>query len=608
MPPWLSSPSPRLVLATALVVAALAAGVHGRAVGHDFVGWDDDIYVTDNRQLAQGLTAATVRYAFTSTDAANWHPLTWLSYLIDVQWAGVSPWAFHATNVALHAVNAALVFLLLWTASAAFAPSLVVAVFFAVHPLHVESVAWISERKNVLSTAFWLAGMQAYVRWTRRPSWRGYALMLGGIAAALLAKPMAVTAPFVLLLLDYWPLDRLDRGWRRLVGEKLPLFAMVAGMSALTVVVQRSGGAVGTTEAYPLAVRLENAVWAYGQYLAKAIWPSRLAAFYPHAQGGLTPLDLLPAIAALLVISAVVVLARHATRAPLVGWCWYLGTLVPVIGLVQVGSQSMADRYAYVPLIGVFIAVSFGAAQLIQRGVLRADLAAAVALTFALAFGMRTWRQIPIWHDTVTLFTHTTRLEPRAWVAHYNLGNAYAKAGRFDEAIRRYRRTLEVVPSYARAYAGLGDSLLGQQRPAEALPMLERAVQLNPSLADAYNNLGIARLSLGQRPEGVDAFRRAVALEPDFATAYVNLAMALRNQGDLAAALAAATRALEVDPRHGLAQLQRGLTLVALGRIDEARAAVEPLRAVAPELAAQLSGALSASPAAARGDADSARP
>lgn len=607
MPPWLSSPSPRLVLATALVVAALAAGVHGRAVGLGFVGWDDDIYVTDNRQLAHGLTAATVRYAFTTTDAANWHPLTWLSYLADVQWAGVSAWAFHATNVALHGVNAALVFLLLWTGTAAFAPSLVVAVFFAVHPLHVESVAWISERKNVLSTACWLAGMLAYVRWTRRPSRRGYALMLGGIAAALLAKPMAVTAPFVLLLLDYWPLERLDRGWRRLIGEKLPLFAMVAGMSAVTVVVQRSGGAVGTAEAYPLAIRLENAVWAYGQYLAKAIWPSRLAAFYPHAQGGLTPQDLLPAMAALLVISAIVVLARHATRAPLVGWCWYLGTLVPVIGLVQVGSQSMADRYAYVPLIGIFIAVSFGAAQLIHRGVLRADLAAAVGLTFALAFGMRTWRQIPIWYDTVTLFTHTTRLEPRAWVAHYNLGNAYAKAGRFDEAIRRYRRTLEVVPSYARAYAGLGDALLGQQRPAEALPMLERAVQLNPSLADAYNNLGIARLSLGRRPEGVDAFRRAIALEPDFATAYVNLAMALRNQGDFAAALEAANRALEVDPRRGLAQLQRGLTLVALGRRDEARAAVAPLRAVAPELAAELDGALAAAPSA-PANAGSARP
>jgi tetratricopeptide (TPR) repeat protein len=592
MPHWLERPSGRTVLAAAALIALVALGVYSRAPANGFVGFDDDVYVTDNPHLRDGLSWAGVRYAFTTTDVTNWHPVTWLSYLLDVTLFGPGPWGFHATNVALHAANAALLLGLLWTATGALIPSVVVATLFAVHPLNVESVAWIAERKNVLSTTLWLLLMIAYVSWTRRPRPAGYLLVALGLTLALMAKPMAVTAPFVLLLLDYWPLDRVRLGWRRLVVEKLPLFALILAASAVTFVVQRDGGAMGSNIGYPLAIRIENAVWAYGQYLAKMAWPSGLAAFYPHPQGALPDWQVALVGVALAAATAALTAARTHAKPALVGWLWYLGTLVPVIGLVQVGSQAMADRYAYVPLIGIFIGLAFGAAALIRHGWLRSDVVTALVLAFMLASAMTTWRQVRVWRNTETLFGHTIRLEPGAWVAHYNLGNEYAKQGRYAEAVARFQVVTRDQPGFAPGFGGLGNALSALHRNAEALAPLERAVQINPTLVDVHNNLGITYAALGRGDDAIRSMRTAVTLEPDFVAGHLNLAMALRNAGRLDEALAEATRVLELTPGHPLGTLQRGLTLVALTRLDEARALVAPLQATAPELAAQLIGAL----------------
>jgi tetratricopeptide (TPR) repeat protein len=578
----------RTALTASVLVAMLAIGLYSRAPANGFVGFDDDVYVTDNPNLRDGLTPAAIRYAFTTADASNWHPVTWLSYLVDVELFGTGPWGFHTTNVVLHAANAALLLWLLWSATGALVPSLAAATLFAVHPLHVESVAWISERKNVLSTLLWLLTMIGYVRWTRWPRAAGYLLVTSGLALALMAKPMAVTAPFVLLLLDYWPLDRVRLGWRRLVVEKLPLFALVVAASVVTYVVQRGAGAMSTGQGYALPDRIENAVWSYGQYLLKAAWPSRLAAFYPHPQGALPDWQVVLVGLALAAVTAALYAARAHARPVLVGWLWYLGTLVPVIGLVQVGSQAMADRYAYVPLIGIFVALAFGAAALVRSGLLRRDLLTALTVTFTVALAMTTWRQIRIWRDSETLFGHTVRVEPKAWVASYNLGNALAVKGRHDEAIARFRAVIRDQPGFAPAYGGLGNALSTMNRNAEAVAFLERAVQLNPALADAHNNLGIAYAALGRRDDAVTALRTAVSHEPDLVEAHLNLAMALRSLGRLEESLAASSRVLALSPGHGLGMYQHGLTLAALGRAAEARAAIPALRAASPELAGRL--------------------
>lgn len=598
MPHRLDRAPNRTALIASVLVAMVAIGLYSRAPANGFVGWDDDVYVTGNLHLRDGLTPATIRYAFTTADASNWHPVTWLSYLVDVEMFGTGPWGFHATNVALHGANAALLLWLLWSATGALIPSLAVATLFAVHPLHVESVAWISERKNVLSTSLWLLTMIAYVGWTRRPRPAGYLLVTVGLALALMAKPMAVTAPFVLLLLDYWPLDRVRLGWRRLVAEKLPLFALVVAASVVTYVVQRGAGAMSTGQGYALPDRIENAVWSYGRYLLKAAWPTRLAAFYPHPQGALPDWQVALVGLALAAVTAGLFAARAHARPVLVGWLWYLGTLVPVIGLVQVGSQAMADRYAYVPLIGIFVAVAFGAAALVRSDLLRRDLLTALTVTFTVALAMTTWRQVGIWRDTETLFGHTIRLEPKAWVANYNLGNAFALKGDHDEAMARFRAVIRDQPGFAPAYGGLGNALSTVNRNAEGVAFLERAVQLNPALADAHNNLGIAYAALGRRDDAVKALRTAVSLDPGMIEAHLNLAMALRTLGRLEESLAATTRVLDLDAGHGLGLYQHGLTLVALGRVADARATIAPLRAVSPELAGRLEAQLMPTPPA----------
>ncbi len=586
----------RSPLIWAVALAVLTLVLYWPATRNGFVDYDDDVYVTANAQLRGGLTWDNAVWAFRSTEAHNWHPLTWLSHLADVSFFDLDPAGHHLTSVVLHALNAALLFLLLYGATGAIGPSLAVAALFACHPLNVQSVAWVAERKSVLSTFFWLATLGAYGAWTRRPSVLRYGAVVACLALSLLAKPMGVTIPFVLLLLDAWPLDRWRLGPRRLLAEKAPLFVLSAASSWITFAVQRETGAVVTTDAIPWVARLGNAVWSYLAYLGKAIWPSGLAVFYPHPGDTLPAWRVLLAVVFLSTVTAAFVRLRGRWPWALVGWLFYLGTLVPVLGIVQVGTQAMADRYAYVPLVGIFVVIAWATAALVSAGRLPARAATGIAAVVLVVLSACTLQQISLWHDSVTLFEHTARVEPASWVAHYNLGNAYVRLGRQEDAIPQFRETIRLRPGFARAHNNLGDALDAVGRHGEALPCYEQAVRLKPDLVEAQNNLGIAYADAGRYEEALAVMRTATALRPDFMEAHLNLSITLRQLRRLPEALAEANQAVALRPSDPLPRYHRALALLLSGEAAAAQPDIQLLRVSKPELAARLDASLAQPP------------
>ncbi|MES1254078.1 MAG: hypothetical protein ABUS56_00605, partial [Acidobacteriota bacterium] len=433
-----------------LAVLALTVAVYAPVAHHQFLSWDDPQYVTDNPYVRGGLSWASARWAFTTAYASNWHPLTWLSHMADVEWYGVAPGPAHLTNLALHMGTTAVLFVVLAQMTGAAGPSAVVAALFAVHPLHVESVAWVAERKDVLSTLLWSLTLWAYLGAVRRPS---FARSLGVAAVfllALLAKPMVLTLPFVLLLLDVWPLGRFTfapegkqgRGRARtafaLVREKTMLFALAGASAAATYVAQRRGGAVADIELLPFGTRVANAVVSYAAYLRQTIWPTGLAAFYPYARPISVPLVVGSGVA---LACATVIAAREARRRPylLVGWLWYLGTLVPVIGLVHVGSQARADRYTYVPLIGIFVAVVWLARDVANsRPRWRPWLVSAAVVAIG-ACAVVARMQVMYWADSLSLWQHSAEVTATNEVAETGIGRALSEQSRNEDAIRHYR-------------------------------------------------------------------------------------------------------------------------------------------------------------------------
>lgn len=595
----------RALLALALVGAVLVT--FGGVLGHDFVNYDDDLYVTRNPAVQRGVGLESLRWAFTTGVAANWHPLTWLSHQLDWTLWGPAPGGHHATSLALHAANTLLVFVVLDRLTGAPWRSALVAALFGLHPLHVESVAWVAERKGVLSTLFWLLATLAWAGWARRGGAGRYALVAGALALGLLAKPMVVTLPFTLLLLDWWPLGRwaCARAAWPLVREKLPLFALVAASAVVTWTVQQAGGAVTTT--LPLATRLGNALVVWVAYLGKALWPVGLSPIYPHP-GARPSLAVLAAALLLAAITALAVVQRRRRPHLLVGWLWYLGTLVPVIGLVQVGATAMADRYTYVPLLGIFVALAW---SLPARPEPRLVGAAAVVVLALL--GVRARDQAAVWRDSTTLFTHALAVDERNPLAHVNLGvelgargeldratahleralalrpdmvtarialgNTLVRRGRWEEAVAAYRAALAADPSSARAHNNLGWVLLQRGQLDEAIATLERARQLDPALATAENDLGLARARRGDAAAARRHFEAAIALDPRLADAHSNLAAMLLQDGRAADAVAHATRAVELQPALAEAHANRVVGLARLGRYAEAWAAVHAARA-----------------------------
>jgi len=570
-----------------LLLALTTLLVYLPATRDGFVIYDDGQYVTENRAVQNGLTWAGVEWAFTTGHASNWHPVTWLSHMLDCELFGLNAGAHHTVNVLFHAANTALLFVLLLRLTGAMWPAAFVAALFGWHPLHVESVAWVAERKDVLSTFFGLLTLLAYAGYARsrvegRAS-RGraevralaprlwtldYALALVCFGLGLMSKPMVVTLPFVMLLLDYWPLQRWSGVKGReskdtakpdthhsslatLILEKLPFFVLVAVSCIVTFQVQQHGAAIMTLEQRSLGVRFENALISYLEYLVKMIWPAHLAIFYP-LPNHLSWIRAMAATAAALlgVISWIVWSRRRRYRWLLVGWLWYLGTLVPVIGLVQVGSAAMADRYTYFPLIGVFIAIAFGAREMISRfRSLKTPVAVAGGLALA-GCVILTESQLRSWHDSESLFAHAIAVTGENPNALINYGVACELEGRWPEALAQYREAARLDPDNETAYFDLGNLLEKMGRPEEALPEQVKAVQLKPKLPDAHNTLGITLADLGRFDEAETQFQEAARLDLDYAWAPFEMGRMRLKQGRDHDALDEFNRALQIDPNN----------------------------------------------------------
>lgn len=562
------------VIALGLALAALVFAAFQPALDNDFVGYDDTDYVTSNVMVQRGLSWDGIQWAFTSTEAANWHPLTWLSHMLDVQCYGMNPAGHHLTSVLLHCLSAVLLFLLLRLLTGATWRSLAVAALFALHPLRAESVAWVAERKDALSTVFWFLTMIAYGVYVRASGSKEkrapafYVIALLCFAGGLMAKPMLVTLPFALLLLDFWPLERLKRKpFSALVAEKIPFFALSAISSVVTFLVQQRAGAVN--EYMSLGYRLSNVVVSFARYLGKTFWPADLAFFYPHPHQW--PIAVV-ALALLLVVVISVLAVRLRERHPslLIGWCWFLGTLVPVIGLVQVGQQSIADRYSYIPSVGILIALVWGVHALAAGRRQLVQFLGALAALAALACLFLTREQARVWRNTEALCRHAIAVTRDNYLAHDMLGAVLEKAGQTDAALREHLRALEIKPDYADAHNNLAVALQRQGKLAEAVEHYQLALRYRPRYPQAHFNLAVALESAGQLDNAVTEYSRAIAQRPNYTEAYVNLGLLYGRVGRLDQAVAQFEAALQINPLLSDAQNNLGVTLDRMGRTGQA--------------------------------------
>jgi len=518
------------------VLAAVAVLLYFPTLAHPFADYDDNNYVTANANVQEGLTASSLSWALTATEKSNWHPLTWISHELDVQFYGLNPVGHHLTSVILHAINGVLLFLALSLATRALTRSFLVALLFTVHPLGVESVVWIAERKNVLSTAFFLATVICYVWYVQRPSVARYATVISLFVFGLASKPMVITLPFVLLLLDYWPLQRVaGRGkrdsavprnqlpWRRLWLEKLPFFALCVVSAWLTIYAQGSGGAIKSLTDQPMGVRFRTAIWAYGEYVFKVLWPASLAPHYPHPGNTLAWWRIALAAVIVLAISTFAWLRRSSPYF-LVGWLWFLGTLVPVIGLIQVGNQAMADRYAYLPFIGLLIALVWGGLDTFQRLKNGRTIITVVLPILVLALCWRTHQQVGFWSSNIELWSHTLQVTTRNAMAENNLGVALMKAGRSAEGLAHFQNSEQIDPTDPTSRFNIAAALQQQGRLQEAVVEYFRLIQTvsaNPSttanadfLATAYADLGLAFAQGGDYQRSRQFYQQALAINP----------------------------------------------------------------------------------------------
>jgi len=548
-----------------LLVSTLS--IYWQVAHHDFINLDDTFYVTENQVVQSGVTKTGLVWAFTESHFANWHPLTWISHMLDCQLFGVKAGQHHLVNLLFHIANSLLLFGVIRKMTGALWKSAFVAALFALHPLHVESVAWVAERKDVLSTFFWLLCMWAYENYAEKPGPKWYFVVLGFFALGLMAKPMVVTLPFVLLLLDYWPLDRLHLGQRkdkpksayqkslvsRLLWEKVPLFVLSAASSILTFVVEKQGGGVAPSDQFPLNISISNALLSYVSYIGKMLWPNNLSVFYPYP-------EIIPmwksAGATLLLLPLSILFIRAARTRPylIVGWLWYLGTLIPVIGLIQVGNQAMADRYTYIPLIGLFIMVAWSIPDILQRWRYRQiALWISAGLLFS-ALTVCTWLQVRHWKDSISLFRHALNVTANNYLAHNNLGTALMDDGRHTEAIQHYSEALRIRPRYALAQYNLGNTKAEQGKYEEAIEHYTEAVRLAPNYAKAHNNLANMLLYQGRLNEAIDQYLNALEINPNYANAHSNLGIALAQKGNLDRAVHHLREALRINPNHVRAQ------------------------------------------------------
>jgi tetratricopeptide (TPR) repeat protein len=590
---------PVWLMAVLLVVVTIA--VFWPATRCSFINFDDDLYVYQNAHLQSGLSWEGVKWAFRNTEQAEyWAPLMWLSHIVGWQLFGLHPWGHHLINVLLHAANTALVFLVFRRMTGATWRSAALAALFGLHPLRVESVAWVTERKDVLSGFFGLLALMAYARYAegrrRQPGGRGsssgvacrwslshlpasifYLLCLFLFALGLMSKPMLVTWPFVLLLLDYWPLGRLEpvppnsrlSTVLRLVGEKIPFFVLAALSSVVTLVVQRQGGTMAGAESLSLGARVGNGLISYCRYLGKLFWPTDLAVYYPHP--GQWPLEeVLLASGLLLGISALLFLGRRRYPFLLMGWLWFVGTLVPNIGLVQAGGVAMAVRFTYIPAIGVLTLVLWGAYEVAGRrryGAVALSVAGGAAIVLCAAL---TQQQIGYWRDSETLFRRALAVTRDNWLAHNNLGNALESKGETGEAIAQYQEAVRLRPSYAKAHNNLGVALDRQGQTDEAIRQYQEAVRLKPDYIKARINLGAAFGQKGRTDEAIGQYQEVVRLRPDYADAHYSLGVALGRRGRTDEAIRQYQEVVRLRPGNVAAHINLGVALASKGQTDDA--------------------------------------
>ncbi len=498
-----------VLLGLAIVLATIAAYAPLRVNG--FVRIDDPAYLVDNPHLAHGLSLETVAWALRSGYASNWHPLTWISHAVDVSLWGLDPWPHHATNLFFHVAGALLLFAFLRKATQREGASFFVALVFALHPLHVESVAWASERKDVLSTALGFASLAVWATWTERGGAARYLAALALYALSLTAKPMLVTLPFLMLVLDRWPLARKPS---RTILEKLPWFALAAASCWLTVVAQSRGDAIDSLENVPLGYRLGNAASAYLDYARLAFWPSGLAVFYPYPTGGAPAAKIAGGIALLAAGTVVAIATRRRSPWILAGWLWWVGTLVPVIGIVQVGGQARADRYTYVPLVGLAIALVYTLDALVAEDRGRRTIAAVVGVASTAAFAVATSIQVGVWRSDRTLFEHALAVTKDNYVAHFQLGYDYAHEDRIRESLEQYAACVRLLPDYDRAHNDYGAALMVAGRWEQAAHEFREALRCDPNAALVHFNLAGALLHLDRREEAIASLERGLELEP----------------------------------------------------------------------------------------------
>jgi len=552
-----------------------------------FVALDDPQYVYENRDLAGGLTSQSVAWAFTTGREANWHPLTWISHALDISLFGLNSGWHHVSNLVLHVLNTLLLFGVLRRMTGSIWRSAFVAAIFAVHPLHVESVAWVAERKDVLSALFFMLTLGAYVRYVEAPSRARYAAVASALALGLMAKAMLVTMPMVLLLLDYWPLGRVAgapagparrrQRWRELVFEKVPLLAIVAASSVVTFLVQREGGAVRSLESFPLMSRLQNVIVSYADYVRLGLWPAGLGVFYPFPSS--LPVNQI-AVAAAVLIALTIAAWWLVRRAPFVtvGWLWFIGMLVPVIGLVQIGGHARADRYMYLPLIGLTIAVAWGAVALAKSDGVRRALAvggAGVVLSSAVV----AHAQVQYWRDTVTLWGHTADVTEgmQNFGIYFGLAQYLHGSGRVVEAIPVYEKSIERNPAYLEARLGLARALVESKQPARAIDALNDILRINPSVVEPRMSLGSLLVDADRPAEAIAQFTEVVRLKPGLAEGHWQLALTLAKTGRLIDALPEFAEAVRLSPTsepmrndYGWALAQHNQIAAAIEQLNEA--------------------------------------
>ena len=555
---------PELPVCLFLVISILC--VYWQVRNFSFVNFDDRQYVSANYHVQAGLTAESIRWSFTATHASNWHPLTWLSHMLDCQIYGMTPGHHHMTNVLFHILNTLLLFFIFKRISGSLWKSAFMAALFALHPLHVESVAWVAERKDVLSTFFWMLTIWCYVSYVEHSRPDKYLLLILFYMLGLMAKSMLVTLPFVLLLLDYWPLKRFQleslNNERRpfywgLIWEKIPLFLLSAASSIVTYLVQKNTGAVSSLDAIPFHDRIANAMLSYVSYIGKMLWPHNLAALYPYPKS-IIFWKIVGAGLLLMMISVFVFRKLRSKPYLAVGWLWYLGTLVPVIGIVQVGSQAMADRYTYIPLIGIFIMITWGISDWVsKRHYRRIGIFTAAASILSILM-ITSWLQVKYWSNSVTLFKHAINVTGDNSTAQLNLGEALAGQRNIDEAVKHYKKALQINPKLDEAYLNLGICLRGEGKLDEAINYFSKALCGKSDRAAAHYELGETLEKKGDSPRAVKHYLEAIKIRPGYAKAYNNLGVILAGQNNVEAAIICFSKALQINPGYAGAHYNLG--------------------------------------------------